>query len=194
MAMRPGRDFWWHELMADASADCPAEPLDSETPPHPLHQRFDRQAQGGEAHDGGLQPLRKEDDGVGVRRPRRRRFLVCGGPRLDRRAHVRRLRPVCAGVTTLMYEGALNWPDAARIWEIIQRHRATIFYTSSTAIRSFITWGDHWLAARDLSSLRLLGTMGEGTDPQAWMWCHRKVGGEHARSSTPGGRRRRAGS
>ncbi len=76
-----------------------------------------------------------------------------------------------------MYEGAFDWPDPGRAWDIIQRHRATIFYAASTAIRSFIRWGDPWVERHDLSSLRLLGMVGEGITPETWVWCHRKLGG-----------------
>jgi acetyl-CoA synthetase len=77
-----------------------------------------------------------------------------------------------------MYEGAPNWPDEARFWEIIEKYRVSIFYTAPTAIRAFIKWGDHWVQKHDLSSLRLLGTVGEGINPEAWMWYHTKIGGE----------------
>ena len=76
-----------------------------------------------------------------------------------------------------MYEGAANWPDEGRCWDIVDRHRVSIFYTNPTAIRSFIKWGDAWIDRRDLSSLRLLGTVGDGIDADAWMWFHRKLGG-----------------
>jgi acetyl-CoA synthetase len=77
-----------------------------------------------------------------------------------------------------MYEGAPNFPDEARFWSIIEKYRVTIFYTAPTAIRAFIKWGDHHVDKHDLSSLRLLGTVGEGINPEAWMWYHRKIGRE----------------
>ena len=86
--------------------------------------------------------------------------------------------PLSAGATVLMYEGAPNWPDEGRFWELIEKYRVTIFYTAPTAIRAFIKWGDHWVDKHDLSSLRLLGTVGEGINPEAWMWYHRKIGRE----------------
>jgi len=76
-----------------------------------------------------------------------------------------------------MYEGAPNYPDEGRFWEIVEKYKVTIFYTAPTAIRAFIKWGDHFLEKHDLSSLRLLGTVGEGINPEAWMWYHEKVGG-----------------
>src|SRR5262249_41273920 len=86
--------------------------------------------------------------------------------------------PLAAGATVLMYEGAPNWPDEGRFWEIIEKYKVTIFYTAPTAIRAFIKWGDHWVDRRDLSILRLRGTVGEGINPEAWMWYHRKIGRE----------------
>src|SRR5690606_20461499 len=75
-------------------------------------------------------------------------------------------------------EGAPNWPAEDRFWAIVEKHRVNILYTAPTAIRSFIKWGDHHVDKHDLSSLRLLGTVGEGINPEAWMWYHRKIGGE----------------
>jgi acetyl-CoA synthetase len=77
-----------------------------------------------------------------------------------------------------MYEGAPNWPDEGRFWELVERYGVTIFYTAPTAIRAFIKWGDEFVTRSDLSSLRLLGTVGEGINPEAWMWYHRTIGGE----------------
>jgi len=86
--------------------------------------------------------------------------------------------PLANGATALMYEGAPNHPGLDRLWEMIARHKVTIFYTAPTAIRAFIKWGDHLPAAHDLSSLRLLGTVGEPINPEAWMWYRKVIGGE----------------
>ena len=80
------------------------------------------------------------------------------------------------GVTQLIYEGAPNHPDPARFWNLIEDYKVTTFYTAPTAIRAFMKWGDHWLQGKDLSSLRLLGTVGEPINPEAWMWYHEKIG------------------
>jgi acetyl-CoA synthetase len=85
--------------------------------------------------------------------------------------------PLLNGATIMMYEGAPNWPNPDRFWDIIERHGVTIFYTAPTAIRSFMKWGDHWPEQHDLSSLRLLGTVGEPINPEAWMWYHATIGG-----------------
>jgi acetyl-CoA synthetase len=84
--------------------------------------------------------------------------------------------PLANGATSLMYEGAPNHPDCGRFWDLIERHRVNIFYTAPTAIRAFIKWGEQWPMRHDLSSLRLLGTVGEPINPEAWMWYHNVIG------------------
>jgi acetyl-CoA synthetase len=86
--------------------------------------------------------------------------------------------PLACGATTLMYEGAPNWPEPDRFWDIIERHKVNTLYTAPTAIRAFIKWGEQWPLKHDLSSLRLLGTVGEPINPEAWMWYHRVIGKE----------------
>jgi acetyl-CoA synthetase len=85
--------------------------------------------------------------------------------------------PLANGATTLMYEGAPNQPDPSRLWQIVERHGVTILYTAPTLIRTVIKWGEQWPARHDLSTLRLLGTVGEPINPEAWMWYHEKIGG-----------------
>jgi acetyl-CoA synthetase len=84
--------------------------------------------------------------------------------------------PLSNGATAFMYEGAPNWPEPDRFWDIIERHHVNILYTAPTAIRAFIKWGEQWPLKHDLSSLRLLGTVGEPINPEAWMWYHRIIG------------------
>jgi len=86
--------------------------------------------------------------------------------------------PLANGATSMMFEGAPNWPDEGRFWETVEKYRVNIFYTAPTAIRAFIKWGDEWPQKYDLSSLRLLGTVGEPINPEAWMWYHKMIGGE----------------
>jgi acetyl-CoA synthetase len=86
--------------------------------------------------------------------------------------------PLANGATTVMYEGAPNWPDPDRFWKVIEKLKVTIFYTAPTAIRAFIKWGEEWPNKHDLSSLRLLGTVGEPINPEAWMWYHKVIGNE----------------
>jgi len=86
--------------------------------------------------------------------------------------------PLQNGATVLMYEGAPNFPDNGRFWKIIDDHKVSVFYTAPTAIRAFIKWGDEWVRKHSLASLRLLGTVGEPINPEAWMWYHREIGKE----------------
>ena len=85
--------------------------------------------------------------------------------------------PLQNGATVLMYEGAPDWPQKDRFWQLVERYGVTIFYTAPTAIRAFMKWGTDWPAKRDLSSLRLLGSVGEPINPEAWMWYHEHIGG-----------------
>jgi len=86
--------------------------------------------------------------------------------------------PLANGATVVMYEGAPDWPDKDRFWQIVERYGVTIFYTAPTAIRTFMRWGTQWPQRRNLSSLRLLGSVGEPINPEAWVWYHRYIGGE----------------
>ena len=177
--MKAGRDLWWHELMADASADCPAEPLDSEHPLFILYtSRLDRQAQGRPAHHRRLPARRVADAQVGLRPPGGRHLLVHRRRRLGHRAQLHRLRPARQRRDDGDVRGRAEPPAARTASGRSSRSTAsTIFYTAPTAIRAFIKWGDQWPKKHDLSSLRLLGTVGEPINPEAWMWYHEVIGG-----------------
>ena len=177
--MVPGRDHWWHDLMAEAPAECEPASLDSE---HPLFILYTSGSTGkpkGVLHTTGgytlgtmmtskwVFDLKDEDTywctaDVGWITGH---SYVCYGP-------------LANGTTVMMYEGAPNWPNEGRFWELIEKYKVTIFYTAPTAIRSFIRWGDDWPNKFDLSSLRLLGSVGEPINPEAWMWYHKVIGGE----------------
>jgi acetyl-CoA synthetase len=177
--MKPGRDLWWHELMAAASADCPAEPVDSE---HPLYLLYTSGSTGkpkGVLHTTAgyllgvslthrwVFDLREDDTywcTADIGWVTGHSYIVYG--------------PLANGATTLMYEGAPNHPKEDRLWSIIEKYRVNTFYTAPTAIRAFIKWGDEWPQKHDLSSLRLLGTVGEPINPEAWIWYHKVIGKE----------------
>jgi acetyl-CoA synthetase len=175
--MEAGRDHWWHELMASVNAQCPAAELDSE---HPLFILYTSGTTGkpkGILHTTAGYLLQthlttkwifdiKDEDiywcTADIGWVTGHSYVVYG--------------PLSNGATVLMYEGAPNFPAADRFWDIIERHRVNIFYTAPTAIRAFIKWGEQWPLKHDLSSLRLLGTVGEPINPEAWMWYHKLIG------------------
>ena len=173
-----GRDHWWHELMAAASPVCPAEPLDAE---HPLFILYTSGTTGkpkGVVHTTGGYLLQaalttkyvfdlKDEDTY---------FCTADIGWVTGHSYVV-YGPLANGATSLMYEGAPNHPEPDRLWDIIEKHRVTIFYTAPTAIRAFVRWGEQWPRKHDLSSLRLLGTVGEPINPEAWMWYRAVIGG-----------------
>jgi acetyl-CoA synthetase len=177
--MKPGRDLWWHELMAEASPHCPAEPFDSE---HPLFLLYTSGSTGkpkGVLHTTAGYLLGVSLTHRWVFDLREDDTFWCTADLGWITGHSYAIYgPLVNGATTLMYEGAPNYPNADRFWRIISRYRVSTFYTAPTAIRAFIKWGEEWPRQHDLSSLRLLGTVGEPINPEVWMWYHRVIGQE----------------
>jgi len=177
--MQEGRDLWWHELMADASEDCPAEPLDSETPLFILYTSGSTGKPKGIKHTTAGYNLytKKTMEWVFDLQPDDIYWCTADIGWITGHSYIV-YGPLTAGASIIMYEGAPNFPAEDRFWEIVEKYKVTIFYTAPTAIRAFIKWGDENIDKHDLSSLRLLGTVGEGINPEAWMWYHTKIGGE----------------
>ena len=191
-AMAEGRDHWWHELMAAADPSCPAEPMDSEQLLYLLYTSGTTAKPKGIMHTTGgyltqvafthkyVFDLKPETDiywcAADIGWVTGHSYIVYG--------------PLANGCTSVMYEGTPDTPrpeergaDRAgwkkdRLWDIVERYGVTQLYTAPTAIRTFMKWGEEWPAGRDLTTLRVLGTVGEPINPEAWMWYHRNIGGE----------------
>ena len=172
-------DRWYHELMKEAPTDCPAEPLDSE---HPLFILYTSGSTGkpkGILHTTAGYLLGCHLSTKYVFDLKEEDLYWCTADIGWVTGHSYVVYGILSnGGTSLIYEGAPNHPQPDRFWEMVERHRPTIFYTAPTAIRAFMKWGDDWVKKHDLSSLRLLGSVGEPINPEAWMWYHRTVGGE----------------
>src|SRR5688572_14088174 len=175
--MESGRDHWWDDVIAGQSTTCPAEPMDSEDLAFVLYTSGSTGKPKGIIHTTGgymvgcyittKYVFDLHDDDIywctaDVGWITGHSYVVYG--------------PLSNGATTLMYEGAPNFPDFARFWSIIERHKVNIFYTAPTAIRAFMRAGREFPDKHDLSSLRLLGTVGEPINPEAWMWYQQVIG------------------
>ena len=177
-AMKPGRDHWWHDFVNRFSSDCPATPLDSEATSFILYTSGSTGKPKGIRHTTAGYNLWVKKTFQWVFDWREADIYWCTADCGWITGHSYIVYgPLSNGATVLLYEGAPNFPAEDRFWDLIERHRVSILYTAPTAIRSFIKWGDEHVDKHDLSSLRLLGTVGEGINPEAWMWYHMKIGG-----------------
>jgi acetyl-CoA synthetase len=176
--MQDGRDRWYHELMTEASYVCPPEAMDAEDMLYILYTSGTTGKPKGIVHTTagylvGTYTTTKwvfdmKDEDVywctaDIGWVTGHSYVVYG--------------PLANGATVVMYEGAPDWPQKDRFWRIVERYGVTILYTAPTAIRAFMRWGTEWPAKADLTSLRLLGTVGEPINPEAWMWYHQHIGG-----------------
>ncbi len=175
--MKEGRDVWWSDLLAGCSTDCKAEGFDSE---HPLFILYTSGSTGkpkGILHTTGgyLTQTRYTSKVVFDLKDEDIYFCTADVGWITGHSYLA-YGPLMNGATLLMYEGVPTYPAPDRLWSMIDRHRATIFYTAPTAIRSFMRLGEDFPERHDLRSLRLLGTVGEPINPEAWMWYHRVIG------------------
>jgi acetyl-CoA synthetase len=177
--IREGRDHWYHDVIRHASPVCEPEAMDAEDMLYILYTSGTTGKPKGIVHTTGGYLVGtyattkwvfdlKEDDvywcTADIGWVTGHSYVVYG--------------PLANGATVLMYEGAPDWPQKDRFWELIERHGVTIFYTAPTAIRAFMRWGTDWPARRDLGTLRLLGSVGEPINPEAWIWYHQNIGRE----------------
>jgi acetyl-CoA synthetase len=179
VTLTEGRDHWYHDLMSTAPYVCEPEKMDAEDLLYILYTSGTTGKPKGIVHTTGgylvgtyatskwVFDLKDEDVywcTADIGWVTGHSYVVYG--------------PLANGATVVMYEGAPDWPRKDRFWEIVERYGVTIFYTAPTAVRAFMRWGAEWPSAKDLSSLRLLGSVGEPINPEAWMWYHRHIGGE----------------
>ena len=171
-------DRWWHDLVAKQSTTCPAEKMDSEDPLFILYTSGSTGKPKGILHTTAGYLLGAHLTTKWVFDLKESDLFWCTADVGWVTGHSYTVYGALSnGTTTLMYEGVPNQPEPDRFWAIIEKHRVNIFYTAPTAIRSFIRWGDAWVQKHDLSSLRLLGSVGEPINPEAWRWYHAVIGG-----------------
>jgi len=178
VTMVEGRDLWWDEATANVSDECPAEGFDAE---HPLFILYTSGSTGkpkGILHTTGgyLTGTASTFKYIFDYQPDDIYWCTADVGWITGHSYIV-YGPMANGATQVMYEGAPNFPEWNRFWEIIEEYKVSIFYTAPTAIRAFIKAGDHHVDAHDLSSLRVLGTVGEPINPEAWMWYREKIGG-----------------
>lgn len=176
--MQADRDFWWHDLEQQVSDDCPAEPMDSEDMLFILYTSGSTGKPKGVVHTTAGYNLYSHITTQWIFDLQETDVYWCTADVGWITGHSYLVYgPLSNGATTVMYEGAPRPSNPGAFWDVIQKHKVTIFYTAPTAIRAFIKMGDQHPKARDLSSLRLLGTVGEPINPEAWMWYHQVIGG-----------------
>jgi acetyl-CoA synthetase len=175
--MKPGRDFWWHEEMKNASTECKPEVMDAEDALFILYTSGSTGKPKGVLHTTGGYLLYVMQTFKWIFDYRDEDLFWCTADIGWITGHSYIVYgPLASGATSLMFEGIPNYPKPDRFWELIEKYKVTIFYTAPTAIRALERSGDEWPKGRDLSSLRLLGTVGEPINPEAWMWYYNVIG------------------
>jgi acetyl-CoA synthetase len=178
--MESGRDYWWHDLQKEISADCPAEPMDAEDVLFVLYTSGSTGKPKGVVHTTGGYNLYSHITTKWIFDLQETDVYWCTADVGWITGHSYIVYgPLSNGATTVMYEGAPRKSNPGCFWDVVEKYGVTVFYTAPTAIRAFIKMGDEHPKARDLSSLRLLGTVGEPINPEAWMWYHQVIGGEN---------------
>ncbi len=178
VSMKQGRDFWWHRLMEEADIKHEAQPMDAEDPLYILYTSGSTGKPKGILHTTGGYL-------TGVTATTKYIFDIKDSDVYWCTADVGWVTghsyvaygPLANGATVFLYEGAPDWPQRDRFWALIEKYGITIMYTAPTAIRAFMKWGTDWPAKHDLSSLRLLGSVGEPINPEAWLWYNEHIGG-----------------
>ncbi len=174
-----GRDVWWHRELDYVDADCPAEKVDSEAPLFILYTSGSTGKPKGILHTTGGYLLGAKLTTKYVFDIQEPDIYWCTADIGWVTGHSYVVYgPLASGTTSLMYEGAPNWPEPDRFWRIVAKYGVTVLYTAPTAIRAFMKWGSEWPKKHDLSSLRLLGTVGEPINPEAWIWYREVIGGK----------------
>ncbi|MBV8819677.1 MAG: AMP-binding protein, partial [Acidobacteriaceae bacterium] len=177
IAMQAGRDHWWHKLTSSASADCPAEPVDAE---HPLYLLYTSGTTGkpkGILHTTGGYAVGTYITTKWVFDLHDNDIFWCTADIGWVTGHSYVVYgPLQNGATIVMYEGGPTWPEPDRFWKTIEKYKVTVFYTAPTAIRAFMRLGEQWPRKHEMKSLRLLGSVGEPINPEAWMWYREVIG------------------
>ncbi len=174
-----GRDVWWHREMEEVDANCPAEKMDSEAPLFILYTSGSTGKPKGILHTTGGYLLSAKMTTKYIFDLQETDVYWCTADVGWVTGHSYVVfGPLANGATSLMYEGAPNFPEPDRFWRIVEKYGVSVLYTAPTAIRAFMKWGVEWPKKHNLSSLRLLGTVGEPINPEAWMWYHEVIGGK----------------